>query len=79
LGDLRNDNDANCTYEGENSLLLQQTSKWLLQLWPRRKTITANDSPFGSLEFMTNADALLAEKAPWNTVKEIMEPASKYL
>lgn len=79
IGDIRNDNDANCTYEGENSLLLQQTSNWLLSVWPRRQQITSADTPLGSLEFLNNVDQLLAEKCKWNSVKDIMEPRSEFL
>ncbi|KAM3961267.1 acyl-CoA oxidase 3 isoform 2-T2 [Aphomia sociella] len=76
IGDIRNDNDANCTYEGENSLLLQQASNWLLNVWRRRKEITADDSPMGTLGFLNNVDQLLLEKCPWNTVNEIVEPVN---
>lgn len=79
IGDIRNDNDANCTYEGENSLLLQQTSNWLLSVWPRRQQITSADTPLGSLEFLNNVDQLLAEKCKWNSITDIIEPRSKYL
>ncbi|CAG9784052.1 unnamed protein product [Diatraea saccharalis] len=76
IGDLRNDNDANCTYEGENSLLLQQTSKWLLNVWTRRHKLTAADTPLGSLTFLQNADVLLTEKCTWNTMQEMVDPAN---
>lgn len=76
LGDLRNDNDANCTYEGENSLLLQQASKWLLAVWARRHALKAEDTPLGTLAFLDNADELLKEKCRWNTPQDLVDPAN---
>ncbi|CAG4913326.1 unnamed protein product [Colias eurytheme] len=74
IGDIRNDNDANCTYEGENSLLLQQTSNWLLGVYPRRKLLTGADGPLGSLEFLVGSDDTLAKSCPWWKVEELMDP-----
>ncbi|XP_053625433.1 peroxisomal acyl-coenzyme A oxidase 3-like [Plodia interpunctella] len=76
IGDLRNDNDANCTYEGENSLLLQQASNWLLNIWRRRRNLSRDDAPLGSLAFLENVDGLLAEKCPWTSAEELTEPAN---
>ena len=55
FGELRDDNDANCTYEGDNNVLLQQTSNWLMNAW-KEKRFT---SPFKSLNFLQDADKLL--------------------
>ncbi|KAL0842466.1 hypothetical protein ABMA28_014562 [Loxostege sticticalis] len=76
LGELRNDNDANCTYEGENSLLLQQTSRWLLNVWANRQKVNPSDYPYGSLAFLVNADGVLKEKCQWKTTRELVDPAN---
>lgn len=76
IGNLRNDNDANCTYEGENSMLLQQTSNWLLNVWSRRDQPGFADTPFGSIQFLARHQDLLAETCRWNSKEEIVHPAN---
>ena len=49
LGKLRGDNDANCTYEGDNTVLLQQTSQWLLGLVRAGGKV---ESPMGSVSWL---------------------------
>lgn len=53
LGILRDDNDPTCTYEGDNSVLLQQTSQFLLGLLERGVCGSADcQSPLGSVDFL---------------------------
>lgn len=59
LGDLRNDNDANCTYEGENNVLIQQASNWLLGIAARGVENFKTESPLGSAAFLTEFNQIL--------------------
>ncbi|CAL4158142.1 unnamed protein product, partial [Meganyctiphanes norvegica] len=58
LGQLRNDNDANCTYEGDNNVLVQQTSNWLLGIWGRHEKGSAK-YPMGTIDYLDDAKHFL--------------------
>lgn len=64
FGELRNDNDANCTYEGDNNVLLQQTSNWLVSVWNRKSKMSAKH-PMGTVDYIDNSDHIL--KHSWKT------------
>ncbi|KAJ4439582.1 hypothetical protein ANN_07709 [Periplaneta americana] len=75
LGDLRNNNDANCTYEGENNVLLQQTSNWLLTQWNNRvKEGTRISTPLGSANYLSDADKILRTRFSAQTIEEAVNP-----
>lgn len=71
IGDLRNDNDANCTYEGENNTLIQQASNWLISLRRGEKNFEVA-SPMGSISFLKDMDAILKNKADFSSVEEAL-------
>lgn len=56
LGDLRADNDPAVTYEGDNNVLGQQTSNWLLKQW------TSDDpsSPLATCNFIKDRTQVLS-------------------
>uniref|UniRef100_A0A0K8V1S1 Acyl-coenzyme A oxidase n=1 Tax=Bactrocera latifrons TaxID=174628 RepID=A0A0K8V1S1_BACLA len=54
LGDLRNDHDPSVTYEGDNNVLGQQASNWLLRQW--NSTV---ESPVGTANFLKNRGDIL--------------------
>lgn len=79
FGTLRNDNDANCTYEGENNVLLQQTSNWLLGIWGEKqrrggKLAVPFKSPLGSVLFLHDIERATNAKFTARSVEELMNP-----
>lgn len=63
LGELRNDHDANNTYEGDNNVLLQQTSNYLIKFY--REKLEAGKpirSYFGSVNYLDSIETILSSK-----------------
>lgn len=52
LGDLRATVDPCVTYEGDNNVLVQQTSNWLLRQWQNFTEDAKNIAPLGSIDFL---------------------------
>ncbi|XP_049829775.1 peroxisomal acyl-coenzyme A oxidase 3-like isoform X1 [Schistocerca gregaria] len=75
LGDIRNNHDANCTYEGENNVLLQQTSNWLLQLWKKSEgSQNVFETPLHSISFLKDAENVLQRRFVALSVEETVCP-----
>ncbi|RLU21718.1 hypothetical protein DMN91_006094 [Ooceraea biroi] len=74
LGDLRAENDANCTYEGENNVLIQQASNWLLSQWINVMNGRPVPSPLGSASFLVNAQQILNKKFNRTTIQDTLLP-----
>lgn len=77
LGDLRNDNDANCTYEGENQVLTQQASNWLLNIRKSGHASFVENSPLGTAAFLADTERILTDKFKWTTAEQAMKPESE--
>lgn len=77
LGDLRNDNDASCTYEGENNVLIQQTSNWLLATRRQGYARFTEASPLGTVAFLADFDRIIRRRFNHSTGDEAVKPTSK--
>jgi len=76
LGDIRAENDANCTYEGENNVLIQQASNWLLNQWANMINGQPVSSPLSSADFLMNAEQILNTKFNQTTMEDALKPES---
>ncbi|XP_011790778.1 PREDICTED: peroxisomal acyl-coenzyme A oxidase 3 [Colobus angolensis palliatus] len=76
LGVLRDDNDPNCTYEGDNNVLLQQTSNYLLGLLAHRVQDGACfRSPLKSVDFLDAYPSILDQKFEVSSVADCLDSA----
>jgi acyl-CoA oxidase len=57
LGELRNNHDPSCTYEGDNNVLGQQASNWLLRQWKGPL-----ETPVGTANFIAGKIEILKMK-----------------
>ncbi|XP_070504426.1 peroxisomal acyl-coenzyme A oxidase 3-like [Chironomus tepperi] len=74
LGDLRNNNDPNTTYEGENNVLIQQASNFLIAVRGKGWKSFENASPLGTAAFLKDGDQILNTKWNWSKVGCAMKP-----
>ncbi|KAM7157652.1 peroxisomal acyl-coenzyme A oxidase 3 isoform 1-T6 [Molossus nigricans] len=74
LGNLRDDNDPNCTYEGDNNVLLQQTSNYLLDLLagggPGGRRC---ESPLKSVNFLQAYPAILGQRFEVTSLQDCLD------
>ena len=73
MGDIRADHDANCTYEGENNVLVQQASNWLLNQWSAVKNGELVVSPLNSANFLNEAESILQQHFKYQEVNEVIK------
>lgn len=62
LGDIRSTIDPMVTYEGDNNVLVQQTSNWLLRQWQVVQSGNGSISPLGSCDFLNNYRDIITQK-----------------
>ncbi|KFP26942.1 Peroxisomal acyl-coenzyme A oxidase 3, partial [Colius striatus] len=73
LGEIRNDNDPNCTYEGDNNVLLQQTSNYLMSWMKCIRDKALFESPFGTINFLQDYHHILGWKFTARGVEDCMD------
>ncbi|XP_051020743.1 peroxisomal acyl-coenzyme A oxidase 3 [Acomys russatus] len=77
FGNLRNDNDPNCTYEGDNNVLLQQTSNYLLNLLEQRlQGGTHFTSPLRTMDFLEAYPGILSRKFTGSSKADWLDTAA---
>ncbi|XP_041350325.1 peroxisomal acyl-coenzyme A oxidase 3-like [Gigantopelta aegis] len=77
LGDLRNDHDPNLTYEGDNNVILQQTSNYLLGMLEVARQTKGKplETPLGSVQFLGRLDKILLSRFMCQTVADCLQPS----
>ncbi|XP_061620608.1 peroxisomal acyl-coenzyme A oxidase 3 isoform X1 [Phyllopteryx taeniolatus] len=77
LGSLRDDNDPNCTYEGDNNVLLQQTSNYLLAWMDAKRRDGARiRSPLHTVDFLDHFHRIRESRFTARTIDDCADSAA---
>lgn len=83
LGTMRADHDATVTYEGDNNVLLQQATNWLLKGWNDAKqggaSVVLEASPLGSLHFLIDAEKTLQKQFSASSIADVLTLQCKFV
>ena len=71
IGFLRNINDPRLTYEGDNNVILMQTSSYLLNVYKRTLEGKNIESPLGTVNFLTDIAAIRTRKCSVQSFNDI--------
>lgn len=72
LGDMAANHEPTVTYEGDNNVLVQQTSNWILRQWTNLQNGTTTESPLASVQFLLKGSDILKNKFRPNGKKDLM-------
>lgn len=62
LGDMANNHEPTVTYEGDNNVLVQQASNWILRQWNELQNGSTATSPLASVKFLIEGPTILKRK-----------------
>ena len=80
LGELRNSNDPLLTFEGDNNVLLQQTSNHLISAYEEYlKTKNVHETPLQTTEFLRRFEQTINLKFTATNKAQLLNETSKIL
>ncbi|XP_014215608.1 peroxisomal acyl-coenzyme A oxidase 3 isoform X2 [Copidosoma floridanum] len=74
LGIIRQEHDANCTYEGESNVLIQQASNWLVNQYAGFLQGKGINSPLNTAKFLEDSNRTLKLKFSSSTIDDALRP-----
>ncbi|XP_022101091.1 peroxisomal acyl-coenzyme A oxidase 3-like [Acanthaster planci] len=75
FGEIRNDNDPNCTYEGDNNVLLIQTSNYLISLVQAKQTDDVKIwAPMETVDFLDDMESVRSYRFDCTSESKVMAP-----
>lgn len=66
LGDMANNHEATVTFEGDNHILVQRTSNWLIRQWNDVQSGLVSSSPLATVDFFVKGPVMLQKKFDLN-------------